>query len=123
MSKAKRSTKKSSKKTPKSSRVAKKPTKASKGSQKPRKADTGERGPKVAKRPSGLDAAAKILAQAGKPMSCKAIGDQMLAKGLWKTKGKTPEATIYAAIIREIAAKGDKARFRKTGRGKFTLAK
>jgi hypothetical protein len=30
---------------------------------------------------------------------------------------------VYAAIIREIAAKGDKARFRKTARGKFELAK
>ena len=72
---------------------------------------------------SGLDAAAKVLAEAGKPMNCKAIVERMLAKGLWKTNGKTPAATIYAAIIREIAAKGDKARFHKVERGKFALAK
>ena len=30
---------------------------------------------------------------------------------------------VYAAIIREIAAKGDKARFRKVERGKFALAR
>ncbi len=75
------------------------------------------------KRRSGLDAAAKVLAEAGKPLNCKTIVERMLAKGLWKTSGKTPGATIYAAIIRHIAANGPKARFRKVGPGKFTLAK
>jgi len=68
---------------------------------------------------SGLDAAAKVLADAGKPMSCKAIVETMLAKGLWKTGGKTPASTIYAAILREVRAKGKDARFRKTDRGQF----
>jgi restriction system protein len=68
---------------------------------------------------SGLDAAAKVLADAGKPMNCKEMVETMLAKGLWKTGGRTPAATIYAAIIREIAAKGKDARFRKTDRGQF----
>ena len=71
---------------------------------------------------SGLDAAAKVLADAGKPMNCKAMVEAMLAKGLWKTDGKTPAATIYAAIIREIATKGKEARFRKTDRGMFELS-
>jgi hypothetical protein len=45
---------------------------------------------------------------------------QMEAKGLWKSPGgKTPEATLYAAIIREIAAKGKEARFAKHDRGLF----
>jgi hypothetical protein len=43
----------------------------------------------------------------------------MLAKSLWKTGGKTPAATIYAAIIREIAQKGKDARFKKVDRGRF----
>jgi hypothetical protein len=48
----------------------------------------------------------------------------MEAKGLWKSPGgKTPEATLYAAIIREIAAKGDKARFKKHERGVFVPGK
>jgi restriction system protein len=47
----------------------------------------------------------------------------MLQKGYWETGGKTPEATINAAIAREIKAKGDTARFRKVQRGLFTLAK
>ena len=71
------------------------------------------------KRPSGLDAAAKVLAEAKLPLSAKEMVERMLAKGLWKTSGKTPEATIYAAIIREIAAKGKDARFKKVERGRF----
>jgi len=45
---------------------------------------------------------------------------EIQAKGLWATKGATPKATIYAAIIREIAAKGNASRFKKTDRGTFT---
>ena len=46
------------------------------------------------------------------------------AKGLWRSPGgKTPEATLYAAIIREIAAKGTAARFRKHERGVFVAGK
>jgi hypothetical protein len=45
------------------------------------------------------------------------------AKGLWKSPGgKTPEATLYAAIIREIAAKGKDARFKKHERGVFVAS-
>ena len=79
--------------------------------------------PAKQRKPSGLDAAAQVLAEAGEPMGCKEMVERMLAKDLWKTNGKTPAATIYAAIIREIATKGEKARFRKVERGKFTLAK
>ena len=87
------------------------------------KRDTGERGAKRAKRPSGLDAAAQILAKAGEPLGCREIVKRMLAQNLWQTNGQTPQATIYAAITREITAKGDAARFRKVARGRFELAK
>jgi hypothetical protein len=70
---------------------------------------------------SGLDAAAKVLADAGEPLNCKTIVDWAIDKELWKTDGKTPSATIYAAIIREIQKKGDASRFAKAERGKFTL--
>jgi hypothetical protein len=68
---------------------------------------------------SGLDAAAKVLVLAGKPMNTKEMVEKMLVDGLWKTGGKTPAATIYAAILREVRAKGKDARFRKTDRGQF----
>ncbi|HRP62580.1 MAG TPA: winged helix-turn-helix domain-containing protein [Phycisphaerales bacterium] len=70
-------------------------------------------------RMSGLDAAAKVLADAGKPMRCKEIVDTAIAKGYWSSGGKTPHATVYAAIIREIAAKKKEARFTKVERGMF----
>ena len=81
--------------------------------------------PKAAgrKRSSGLDAAAQVLADAGEPLNTKTMVERMLAKGLWNTNGKTPAATIYAAIIREIATKGSDARFRKVERGKFEAVK
>ena len=72
---------------------------------------------------SGLDAAAQVLADAGEPMNCKTMVERMLAQGLWKTNGKTPQGTIYAAILREIGAKGEASRFRRTARGMFELTK
>jgi hypothetical protein len=57
-------------------------------------------------------------------MRAKEMIAKMEAKGLWKSPGgKTPEATLYAAIIREIAAKGDKARFKKHEKGVFVAGK
>ena len=73
------------------------------------------------KRVGLLDAAAQILAKAKEPMGCKAIVEQVIAQKLWTTRGKTPHATLYSGIIREIAKKGKDARFKKTGRGTFAL--
>ena len=95
-----------------------KPTKAAQGSKaKTPKAPKAEK----PKKTSGLDAAAQVLTDAGQPMRCKDMVETMLAKGLWKTDGKTPAATIYAAILREIQTKGTEARFKKTDRGLFTV--
>ncbi|MCC6321126.1 MAG: winged helix-turn-helix domain-containing protein [Phycisphaerales bacterium] len=79
--------------------------------------------PKV-KKVSCLDAAAQVLAASEAPMKATDMIAAMEAKGLWKTgKGLTPEATLYAAIIREIAAKGREARFKKHDRGLFVAGK
>jgi len=73
------------------------------------------------KRMSGLDAAAKVLEESGQPMTAKEMVAAAEAKGYWKSPGgKTPHATVYSAIIREIKAKGAEARFSKADRGKFT---
>jgi len=75
---------------------------------------------KVLKQISALDAAAKVLAASKEPMRAKDMIAAMADQGLWSSpNGKTPEATLYAAMIREIAAKGDDARFRKVDRGLF----
>ena len=73
---------------------------------------------KADRKPSGLDLAAKVLADAGEPLAAKAIAERAIAAG-WQTSGKTPQATLYAAMLREIAKKGDAARFRKVDRGLF----
>ena len=74
------------------------------------------------KKPGLLDLAAEVLAKAKEPMDCKAIVEKVLASGRWQTKGKTPAATLYSAIIREVANKCTDARFKKVGRGKFVHA-
>jgi hypothetical protein len=71
---------------------------------------------------SALDAAAKVLGETRQPMSCKEMIEIMAAKGYWTSPaGKTPAATLYSAILREIATKGADSRFQKTERGKFTF--
>ena len=74
------------------------------------------------KRPSGLDLAAKALAESKEPMTAKALADRVISAG-WQTTGRTPEATLYSAIIREIANKGKDSRFVKASRGLFTARK
>ncbi len=95
----------------------------------------GDKAPKTAKvhkpakepkpkRVSALDAAAKVLAASEVPMRAKEMIAAMEAKKLWTSPGgKTPEATLYAAIIREIAAKGSAARFKKHERGVFVAGR
>lgn len=77
--------------------------------------------PSRPKRLSGLDAAAKVLEDTGVPMNVKEIVEVAFAKGYWKPAGRTPSATLAAALIREIAKKGSQSRFRKSERGKFVL--
>ncbi|MCS6921489.1 MAG: HTH domain-containing protein [Elioraea sp.] len=75
------------------------------------------------KKMSALDAAAKVLGEAGTAMNAKEMIEAMATKGYWTSPGgKTPHATLYAAILREITAKGKDARFYKADRGKFALA-
>jgi hypothetical protein len=74
------------------------------------------------KKLSALDAAAKVLAEVGQAMSCQELIGAMAAKGYWTSPGgKTPHATLYSAILREITTKGTASRFVKAERGKFTL--
>ena len=106
------------------SEAAGKKGKAKSGTLAPRAKATNAPKEKKAKKVSCLDAAAKVIASASKPMRAKEMIAEMESKGLWKTPGgKTPEATLYASITREIAAKKDKARFKKVERGLFAAGK
>jgi hypothetical protein len=72
------------------------------------------------KKVSCLDAAARVLAEAGEPLNAKQMIEAITTKGYWSSPaGKTPHATLYSAILREITVKGSEARFQKTERGKF----
>jgi hypothetical protein len=75
-----------------------------------------------AKKLTSIDAAIQVLAKAGEPMNCKAMIDAMLKQGLWTSPGgKTPEATLYSSILRDLR-NGKDARFKKVDRGQFALA-
>jgi len=72
---------------------------------------------------SALDAAARVLSERRQAMTCPELIAAMAAQGYWTSPaGKTPQATLHAALTREIKIKKDQSRFRKTERGKFTVA-
>jgi hypothetical protein len=109
---------------------AKKTTKTTAKTAKAKKADDAAPTPgaaaaaePTAKKLSALDAAAEVLAEAGTAMTCMEMITAMADRGYWASPGgKTPSATLYSAILRELQTKGEKARFRKTERGKFARA-
>jgi hypothetical protein len=72
------------------------------------------------KKLSALDAAAKVLGQKRTAMTCQELIGVMAAKGYWSSpNGKTPAATLYAGITKEIEAKRSESRFKKTAPGRF----
>lgn len=68
---------------------------------------------------SCVGAALKVLAESEQPLNTKEMIEAMQAKGYWCSPGgKTPHATLYSAILRDLAA-GDAAKFVKIERGRF----
>ena len=62
-----------------------------------------------------LSAAAAVLAESDEPLNCKRMIELAKSKGLWSPgAGKTPEQTLYSAIVREIKDKGESSRFRRS---------
>ena len=97
----------------------KKKTKSKKGPKKTAKA-AGETKPK---RVSALDAAAQVLKASGKPMRAQELIAAVAKQGLWKSPaGKTPYATLYAAMLREERGKDTASRFTKVDSGRFEYA-
>ena len=108
---------------------AAKPAKATKDAKPAPKRDTGERDANDGepKRMSIMSAAVKVLEErdpADGPLTCPQMLERMTAKGYWSPArgGKTPAATLHAAISREIKTKAEASRFVKADRGKFGLA-
>jgi len=108
----------------KAKRAAKDATNAPERATGERDATGGEREASNRKPMSLLDAAAHLLSLGtGDPMRCKDIVNLAIGRGLWTPgKGKTPAATLHAAMSREIKTKGEASRFVKAERGKFALA-
>ena len=76
------------------------------------------------KRVSALDAAAHVLKAADRPMRAQELIAAMAEQSLWKSPGgKTPHATLYAAMRREARDKGAASRFKKVDRGQFAFRK
>ena len=95
--------------------------KATKTAKAPRARKSKPAGEAKPKKLSAIDAAAQLLAKSGEQMSTRQMIEAMAAKGLGTSPGgKTPHATLYSAILREINEKGKDSRFTKTERGKFT---
>lgn len=83
--------------------------------------------PKATRSLSALDAAAKVLeglkgAEAREGVQASDLIDRMQRAGLWTSPGgKTPAATLYAAMIREIKVKKGEARFTRVSPGHFAF--
>lgn len=72
------------------------------------------------KKLSLLSAALEVLKSDDAALTTKQMVEQAKARNLWTPgTGKTPEQTLYSAIMREIKAKGDASRFVKDARGHF----
>ncbi len=108
------------KKTKTKAKKAKKTTKAKAAGKAAKASKTAVQ--KKPKRVGALDAAAQVLTKAEQPMRAQELITAMAEDGLWSSPaGNTPHATLYAAMLREIAAKGEAARFKKVDRGMFAL--
>lgn len=71
------------------------------------------------KKMTAINAAAQVVAEAGKPMTCAEMIEEMSKRKLWTSPGgATPAATLYSAILNELK-KGAASRFQKVDRGKF----
>lgn len=85
----------------------------------PKKA-TSTKGAATAKKLSCVGAAILVLKQSSEPMNAQEMISAMVDQGLWESPGgKTPHATLYSAILRDMK-RGDDSRFVKTERGRFT---
>lgn len=68
---------------------------------------------------SCIEAALKVLGETEETMNAQEMISAMTDAGYWTSPGgKTPHATLYSAILRELA-KGDDSRFIKVERGRF----
>lgn len=68
-----------------------------------------------------LDSVQLLLREAGCPMSSRELTAQLMRRGMWSSRGKTPDATVGARIYTDMKRHGVRSRFLKMGKGLFAL--
>jgi hypothetical protein len=68
---------------------------------------------------STVDAAYKVLQEAGKALHYAEIARRIVQSKLWVTSGKTPKNTVKRDINQEIVHRGKRARFVRLGDGMY----
>ncbi len=66
-------------------------------------------------------AALQVLQEAGQPLTAREITRRVQERGLWKTNGKTPEATVAAQLHTDINARKNDSPFVHVGPNTFGL--
>lgn len=67
------------------------------------------------------EAAIRVLQEAGEPLRSREITNRILKAKLWESDGKTPEATVNAALAVDIKRHGDRSSFVRVSPGVFAL--
>jgi restriction system protein len=70
---------------------------------------------------SVLDAVHAVLEAEGKPLHYRDITRLALQRGLWRSDGATPDATVNSRLAVDIQNLGASSRFQRTGKGLFAL--
>lgn len=70
-----------------------------------------------------LEAAKIVLERRDSPIKCQELTKRIISEGLWVPEGKTPNASVGAAIYSEIKDNGDNSVFIKVAPGEFGLRK
>ena len=68
-----------------------------------------------------LKAIEDVLKSAHQPLHVGVIAEKVISGGLWKSSGKTPEATISARLYSDIKKKGEASAFVKVSPQAFAL--
>lgn len=71
---------------------------------------------------NSVDAAYKVLQQAGKPLHYAEIARRVVELSLWKAKGHEPSETMHRDIEREISNLGKRAKVRSIGNGWYVAS-
>ena len=69
-----------------------------------------------------MSAAIQVLTESTQPLTCNEMIHRMATTGMWSNpRDRTPEHSLYAALVRFMARQGVHCPIRKTGEGRFLL--